>query len=334
MNTKLLTHFIRTGIMTGAAVFSISAAPSFDKAFNTDLSVAGAQILKGAQSKHIGVDSSMYVKAHNMVANGDGEGGRALVDSLFALAREGTAEYAEGLYWRARVAQSAESAQRDYVRIIVDYSLSPRVPNALLNVGQIELVRGEREKALRYFERLRRDYPGHPLQALAGYWAARTLFEVNDLQRACATNAEALALVKSGNVELKNRIEFQNQRCRGVVLATQDSGSGRSGTVGTAVPVIAEAQPPKADEEDEEEVTAPAAAEAGETFSVQVGALGTRAKANELVAALKKQGYTARIIGDQPLFRVRVGSFRDRDGAASLLAELKAKKFDGFITKE
>ncbi len=318
-----------------------------------------AQILKGAPSKHIAIDSMPFVKAHNMVVNGDAEGGRAVVDSLFALTKEGTAEYAEALYWRARVSRSAESAKRDYIRIIVDYSLSPRVPNSLLNVGQIEVTSGEREKALTYFERLRRDYPGHPLQGLAGYWSAYTLFEVNDIQRACQINSEALQSVKSGNVELKNKLEFQNQRCRGVVIASQDTGAGAAGTVGRAVPVIAEAKKPvdpkqaaadakkaaaeakKAAEDaarnptvSDDEEAKPAAKAGAVVYTVQLGAMGTRQKADELVARLKSEGYSARVVSEGNLHKVRVGKFTDRNDAASILADLKAKKFDGFISKE
>lgn len=340
MDTKRLVK--RLVLAAGVGVLTLGPA-----------SALSAQVLRGAASKHMAIDSMPYVKAHNIVTNGDAEAGRAMVDSLFALNKENTPEYAEGLYWRARVAQSAESAQRDYVRIIVDYSMSPRVPNALLNVGQIELVRGERDKALRYFERLRRDYPGHSLQGLAAYWSARTLFEVNDLQRACQVNAEALELVKSGNVELKNRIEFQNQRCRGVIIATQDSGAGRRGTVGTAVPVIAEARPP-ADEQKETppardtrptNVPSPSETPAqgtgqgttgaqGGVYTVQLGALGTRKKADELVLKLKAAGYAARVIEEDNLFKVRVGKFAGRSDAVMVLEELKAKNYDGFISRE
>lgn len=310
------------------------------------------------------VDSSGYLKAQAIITNGGGDDGREMVDSIFALAKPGTAQYAEGLYWRGKLAKTSEAAQKDYVRLIVDYSLSPRVPDALLNIGQIELLRGEREKAMRYFDRLRKDYPGHPLQAAASYWAARTLFEQNDVSQACAINAEALAQVPTRNVELKNRIEFQNQRCRGVVLATADTGAGREGTVGTAVPVIAKAQPPVVDDDEDtvgnqppasaekpvagkrQPVPTPTPAPAkpatasavksatGEVFAVQVAAFNTKAQATSLVASLKAKGYTsARAEGTKAPYRVKIGKFTSRSAAESFRAELKAKKIDGFITK-
>ncbi len=312
------------------------------------------------------IDSSGYLKAQAIITNGDGDDGREMVDSIFALAKPGTAQYAEGLYWRGKLAKTSDAAQKDYVRLIVDYSLSPRVPDALLNVGQIELLRGEREKAMRYFDRLRKDYPGHPLQAAASYWAARTLFEQNDVSQACAVNAEALAQVPARNIELKNRIEFQNQRCRGVVLATADTGAGKEGTVGTAVPVIAKAEPPVVDgDEDTTDNQPPAQAEkpvpvkrqpvpaptptpvptkpattgavkpaTGEVFAVQVAAFNTKAQATSLVASLKTKGYTsARVEGTKAPYRVKIGKFTSRSAAESFRAELKAKKIDGFITK-
>ncbi|HSU96481.1 MAG TPA: tetratricopeptide repeat protein, partial [Gemmatimonadaceae bacterium] len=155
-----------------------------------------------------------------MVANGDAAGGRKLADSVANAAPSGTAAYAEGLYWRATLAANARDSEQAYRQIIVDYPLSGRVADALLRIGQLESARGENAAALQHFQRLVLEHPRSPLRAEASYWVARLYFDANDPSHACAANSDALASAPASNVELKNRIDFQQQRCRGVTLAT------------------------------------------------------------------------------------------------------------------
>ncbi|MES2357736.1 MAG: SPOR domain-containing protein [Gemmatimonadota bacterium] len=173
--------------------------------------VAGAQSAK---------DSTLYLRAQQMVANGDAAGGRKLADSVANAAPAGTAAYAEGLYWRATLAANARDSEHAYRQIIVDYPLSGRVPDALLRIGQLESARGENAAALQHFQRLVLEHPLSPLHAEASYWVARMYFDANDAPHACAANSDAMANAPASNVELRNRIDFQQQRCRGVTLAT------------------------------------------------------------------------------------------------------------------
>jgi cell division septation protein DedD/tetratricopeptide (TPR) repeat protein len=173
--------------------------------------------LAGAQSAR---DSTLYLRAQQMVANGDAAGGRKLADSVANAAPSGTAAYAEGLYWRATLAANARDSEQAYRQIIVDYPLSGRVADALLRIGQLESARGENAAALQHFQRLVLEHPRSPLRAEASYWVARLYFDANDPSHACAANSDALASAPASNVELKNRIDFQQQRCRGVTLAT------------------------------------------------------------------------------------------------------------------
>jgi cell division protein FtsN len=181
--------------------------------------MAATTIATSGLSAQTARDSALYLTAQRMVNNGQAETGRRIVDSLVAAAPAGSGAYAEALYWRATLAASARDSEKDYRRIVVDYVLSPRVPDALLRMGQLESARGDREGALQHFKRLVAEHPESPLRAEASYWVARTYFEQNDINDGCAANADALALVQASNVELKNRIAFQQQRCRGVVVA-------------------------------------------------------------------------------------------------------------------
>ena len=194
----------------------------------------------GAQSAK---DSTLYLRAQQMVANGDAANGRKLADSVANAAPPGTSAFAEGLYWRATLAANARDSEHAYRQIIVDYPLSGRVPDALLRIGQLESARGENAAALQHFQRLVLEHPQSPLHAEASYWVARMYFDANDASRACAANADAGTNVPASNVELKNRIDFQQQRCRGVTLATNAPAAAVSVPVKNA-PATSAPKPP------------------------------------------------------------------------------------------
>lgn len=185
-------------------------------------SLGGWASTAGAQSAK---DSAAYLQAQQMVANGDAAAGRRLADSVAAAAPAGSAAYAEGLYWKATLASNARDSEHDYRQIIVDYPLSGRVPDALLRLGQLESARGENAAALQHFQRLVLEHPLSPLHAEASYWVAKMYFDANDASHACSANADASRSVRASNVELKNRIDFQQQRCRGVTLAANDAAA-------------------------------------------------------------------------------------------------------------
>lgn len=176
--------------------------------------------LPGVASGQSAQDSAAYVRAQQMAANGDAAGGRRLADSVAGAAQPGSAAFAEGLFWRATLATNARDSEHEYRQIIVDYPLSGRVPDALLRIGQLESSRGEKAAALQHFQRLVLEHPQSPLRADGSYWVAQMYFDANDPPHACSANADALSNVAASNIELKNRIDFQQQRCRGVALAT------------------------------------------------------------------------------------------------------------------
>ncbi len=205
--------------------------------------VVATMILGSRVDAQASPDSALYAKAQQMVSNGEADAGRKLVDSLVNAAPPGSAQYAEGLYWRATLAASGNDAEKDYRRIVVDHPLSPRVPDALLRMGELESARGDREAALQRFQRLILEHPESPLHAEASYWLAHTYLETNDVQRGCAANADALALARPSNVELKNRIAFQQQRCRGVVVANGAGAAGAAAVPQSSVAVADSVEP-------------------------------------------------------------------------------------------
>ena len=189
-----------------------------------------------------------YKRAQALVNDGNVTAGRALVDSMIAVAAPGSNEYAEGVYWRAVLAATAADAEMDYRRIVVDFPASPRVEDALIRLAQLEIARGNYDAALRHLNRLATEHPDSPSRARAGYWSARALFDKNDLQGGCAATADALTRVSDTDAELKNQINYLNQRCAGVVLTpaqpTAAPTQPAASPVATTPPASAPVTPP------------------------------------------------------------------------------------------
>ncbi len=164
----------------------------------------------------------VFVRAQALVSDGNGAAGRALIDSVIATTSPTARLYPEALFWRASLASNAADAESDYKHIVVDYPLAPQAEDALLRLAQLELARGDREGALVHLQRIPRDYPRSKSLARASYWTARVLFEKNDIPNACRANASALAQAGEAEIELRNQIQYQGQRCpsTGTLLAT------------------------------------------------------------------------------------------------------------------
>src|SRR5881227_1823651 len=155
----------------------------------------------------------VFARAQALVSDGNGAAGRALIDSVIAATPPMAPLYPQALFWRATLAASAADAESDYKHIVVDYPLAPQAADALLRLAQLELARGDKDRALAHLQRIPRDYPRSKSLARASYWTARVLFEKNDIRNACAANASALAQADTTEIELRNQIQYQGQRC-------------------------------------------------------------------------------------------------------------------------
>lgn len=98
--------------------------------------------------------AQVFVRAQRLVNDGNGVEGRALVDSLLNATEPRSADEAEVLFWRATLAESWDQAQRDYLRVMLEHERSRFAPAAMLRLAQGEAMRGDREAARRYVERL------------------------------------------------------------------------------------------------------------------------------------------------------------------------------------
>jgi cell division septation protein DedD len=92
----------------------------------------------------------------------------------------------------------------------------------------------------------------------------------------------------------------------------------------------APAEPTRAERPKEPAGEAASADEAGAKFTVQVGSFNVESQANERISSLRAAGFDARsteveLPGRGKWFRVQVGRFAEREGAAKVAAQLRGK---------
>lgn len=313
--------------------------------------------------------SPVYKRAQTLVNDGNTAGARQLIDSMVTVAAPGSNDYAEAVYWRAVLAATAADAEMDYRRIIVDYRNSPRVADALIRLAQLEIARANYDAALKHLNQLALEHPENPARARASYWSARAMFDKNDVQGGCAATSDALSRTSESDTELRNQINYLNQRCAGIALSSAPV-SAPIAIVPATVPVTTPAapvRPPPADVTPTpqtvsppvdstkivpEKVTAPAPRmtrpppepapvikPADETplgervWSVQVAAYNVKSQAEAMVTTLKKRGYEARVDGTGAPFRVRIGKYATQSQASAVQRSLKAKQITGFVVQ-
>lgn len=264
---------------------------------------AAAQTSDGAQS----VDS-VFAQVQSLVAAGERGAAHVLADSLVSTLPPLSPMYAEALFWRAFTSSQAAAAERDYLRVSIEYPLSPRAPEALLALAQLEYARGDRATARRRFDRLLREYPTGRHVARASYWSGTLALAAGDRAAACRSFSVARAAVSPGDVELANQIDYYVVQC---AAAAADTTSPAAGEVGADT----------------------GAAATGRAFSIQVAAFTGRGDAAALATRLRQRGFDVRVAGERAPFRVRIGRYATREEAAAALARMRRSQVSGIIVE-
>jgi cell division septation protein DedD len=177
--------------------------------------MAGVASAQDTASTSAGVDSVLR-RAEAMVDVGRAVAGRVLVDSVLATTTPGTEPYAEALYARASLAATAGDAERDYLRLTVEYTLSPRSADALLRLAQLELARGDRAQARTHLSRLTEDHPAALSSPRTNLSVARAYQELGDQPHACGALAAAQHSAAPADIELRNQIDYAARPCPAV----------------------------------------------------------------------------------------------------------------------
>lgn len=269
-------------------------------------------------------------RAQRLVNDGNGVAGRAVVDSLLNRTEPRAREEAEILFWRAMLAESWDQAQRDYLRVMLEHERSPFAAQAMLRLAQGEMMRGDRDGALRYLDRLAREAPASAVRGEAALWQARLLLERGARTEGCEALRAGQPHVRSGALELERQYDFLLRDCEAAIAAGPPP-QAPSRPVTADQPAVAagtQAQPPTP-------TPTPAPTPSGGlVWSVQIAAFQTAREAQEFAAAIRARGYDVRVDGSSAPFRVRFGRYPTRAAAATAMEEYRRKeRGDAFLTQ-
>jgi cell division protein FtsN len=137
-------------------------------------------------------------------------------------------------------------------------------------------------------------------------------------------------------VELRNQIDYLDQRCVGVdttaaaAPAARGAASGSTGVTGRKISVNEAGK--------KSGIPSPATSRAtgaqpATQYTIQVVAYSTRQAAEKMRASLLARGYEARVYGSQRPYRVRIGRYDSRQAADSVAAEMRAKHMSAYVTE-
>lgn len=238
---------------------------------------------------------SLMLEAVRLATEGQDDTAQAIVRNRMRAVRSSDPAYPEILFTAGVISRNPDSARAYFRRVSIEYSASRWADQSLLRIAQLAYGTGDFEAAERAADRVLIDYPFSEIRAGAAFLLARMHLDRRDITTGCTYLAQARR--ESGdNVELANRAAFYIQRCEN-----------------------AEARPaPNAAAPD----TTPAAHGGAPTYSVQVAAVSSVAATDEIMRGLQRAGYTAEVIREGGLFKVRVGRFVRREQADQLRAEL------------
>ena len=270
----------------------------------------------------------VFVRAQQMVVSGQDSAGRAVIDSVVRATPEETPRYAEALFWRATLSKTAAGAERDYRRIVVEYALSPRAPESLFRLAQLEMTRADRAGARAHLERLQREYPTGTVSARGSALLAQLAFRDGDDVVGCSAVAAARAGLATNDVELRNQLDYYGPRCANAAAraAARDSAALAS-TPGAA------ATPPTSLADSAPRTGTSSGRATSRQYSVQVAAFGTRAEADALAKRLSARGYAVRVVGQRQPYRVRVGRYPTRLRADDAVRQMRRQNVRGIVVE-
>jgi hypothetical protein len=248
-------------------------------------------LIAGATCRLAAQRDPELLRAVRLAQEGSGDSARAISSRILAATRPDDPKYPEALYASAVVSSSPRDRRLFLQRLAVEYSQSEWADDALLQLAQLDYAARDPAGTVRQVDRLLGDYPESPVRASAALWGSRAAFDVRDRERACRWSDLGLGAV-GDDVELKNQLEFQRERCR--ALVREESA----------------AAPPK-----------PAPPAKG--WLVQVAAVKTRAEADVEVARIRTLDLPTVITQEAGWLKVRSGPFATRDQATAAMTRLR-----------
>ena len=173
---------------------------------------------------------------------GQADSARALLGRLLAATAPTDTLYPQILYSLGIVAADVNEREHDLQRVAVEYPLSPWADDALLLLAQSDYAGGNLPGTVRDLERIRKDFPASPILPKAAVWAARTYFDMGNQRAACSWLAAGLHA--RSDLETRNQLRFQAQRCGALIAAADTVPPPDTVIVATAAPPPAPAGVP------------------------------------------------------------------------------------------
>ena len=130
-------------------------------------SCAVAALLAMPASRLAAQTDPRLVAAIHLAQEGQGDSARAITRTLLSQTPGSDALYPQLLVAAAIVAPTSADMQKSLQRVVVEYSSSEWVDDALLRLAQLDYANGNIEGSVQKLERLRGDFPESPLTAQA-----------------------------------------------------------------------------------------------------------------------------------------------------------------------
>lgn len=262
-------------------------------------------------------NDARLVAAVRLAHDGMSDSARSVVGRLLAATEPSDSIYPEVLYTAGVLAATERDRRLAFRRVVVEYAQSVWADDALFQLAQLDYASGNPEGTVRQVEQLIRDYPESPLHAGAALWGSRAANDRRDPAAGCRLADLGLAAAGT-DVELRNQLEFQRQRCRSLgamqaeaVRAASEDSATKARADSAAKARGATAPPAKPN----------ASRRAG--FYVQLSAVGAQAAANAEVARFRAAGFTTVIVRESNLFKIRLGPYPTRGEADAALARAR-----------
>ena len=246
---------------------------------------------------------------------------------------------ARALMLRARLAPDPDTAEPDYLAIVLGYPTSPQAPEALLRLGQGLLADGDAVRAVAYLQRLVADYPGRPERLTGLLWLARANAAARRFGTACQVARQGLQDSRD-RPELTALLQEEETTACSVAAGDRDAEAAPAVATPAADPRAREpaaeraaAPPPRPEPRP---AAPPATTDRQGRFTVQSGAFRYRETADALVQRLRGRGYEPRLVlvPDNDLLRVRIGRFATSAEAVALISVLRSSGFDAIVVAD
>lgn len=236
------------------------------------------------------------IEAVRLARVGLGDSARAVAGRVLNATPQTAALYPEALHTVALVAATVTDKRLYLQRVAIEYGQSDWADDARLELTQLAYAERKYDEAVRHAERLLTDYPLSEHRATGALWGSRAAFDLRQYPLACQWAAAGLQGAGS-DLELRNQLDFQRQRCEAALQAA---------SAPTAPPTPTATTKP-----------------GGPGWYLQVAAFTARSTADEVVGRLTRAKLTSLVIQDAGFYKVRAGPYPNRDAARDAVAAVK-----------